>query len=498
MPSAYEPLFAVQVWDQGEELLEDGKLTCLQKQNHIIEAEIQDDIIAHVQVCFDTLQMHCDCDDAKSGRNCAHMAAVCHAHDRESNDSGRKERRNCEWHHHMARLLDEDDNVIDMRAFIDRLHLYLMKPVHRMVDRCSSFDNYLDLYAFLLDTPMNSTPWQRLIRECIAQLSNIRKYALHTQEESGNGTDQGSIHKEMVDMAFLYVLDDYHYREFDRNALKYYFNEAEDALCLSQYIKKVAYDHEEVYVEYIFDRMQENAMSEEIIADFCVDHVKEKKARQWLMKYYRKSDQAEKGIRFLEDYCFSHARNEDNIAAEQMELFLFYIQAKRHATRNAYYPTILKERKIDKITLFAKMRELMSSEEWRQQGRKWMVEYMGKASEDIQMELILATRSTDLLLKRLLPCVKEVRLQRYYPLLYTYDRGIFAYMIAIQLKEMIKKDYEPSLILTHLQECFPQGERDMEVLKRVLVHVKLESQKKREVMRTLEYLEDHLYENCDE
>ena len=62
MPSAYEPLFAVQVWDQGEELLEDGKLTCLQKQNLIYEAEIQDDIIAHVQVFFDTLQKNCEFD----------------------------------------------------------------------------------------------------------------------------------------------------------------------------------------------------------------------------------------------------------------------------------------------------------------------------------------------------------------------------------------------------------------------------------------------------
>lgn len=498
MPSGYEPLFSVPIWDQGEDLWAEGKITLIQGEGSRYEAEIRDDETAHVRICFAPLQMQCDCAYAKTGRNCAHMAALCQRYERDVNDRGSKVRRECEWHRHMALLLDEEDDVIDMRAFIDRLHLYLMKPVHRMANHRDSFDDYLDLYAFLLDTPMNSTPWQRLIRECIMQLSNIRKYALHTQEEIGQEGDNGRFDKLMADMAFLYVLDDYHYRQFDRNALKYYFNEAGDALCLSQYIKQVAYDHESAYVEFIFETMQKNGEDEVVIAAFCEKHVKEKKPRLWLMNYYRKSNQAEKGIRCLEEYCFTHARAADNIAAEQLELFLFYIQAKRHAPRDAFYPIILKERSIDKIALFAQMRSLMSSDEWRERGRLWMLEYMAKASEDIQMELIMATRSVDLLLKRLLPCVKEVRLQRYYPLLYSYDPGIFAYMIAVQLKELMRKECDPALIFTHLRECFPQGECDSDMIKRILIQIKTKIGKGRNAVRALAYLEDHLHEINEE
>lgn len=114
------------------------------------------------------------------------------------------------------------------------------------------------------------------------------------------------------------------------------------------------------------------------------------------------------------------------------------------------------------------------------------------------MELIMATHSADLLLKRLLPCVKDVRLQRYYPLLYTYDPGIFAYMIGVQLKELMKKDCEPTLMFTHLRECFPPGECDLDMIKRILIRIKTEIRKGRNAERALAYLEDHLYEINEE
>lgn len=489
MPSICEPFFDGPTWDQGEDLLACGKVMSIIKQPHTYTAQIQDGALLHISIQFHPLNMSCDCLIAAQGKHCMHMAALCHLYEQDHEELAMIQRNHRPWHCEMADILNEMDEVINLEAFLSRLHSYLIKPIHHMKNLNDSFADYLDLYAYLLDTPIKSRPWQRLLRECITQLANIRNYGRNLQVTKE--TQMLMFYHEEADMALLYVLDDFHYHPLNSRVLFTYFNDPKDMICLSDYIRKIKYTHNTEFVQFCFTLMQKFAVSETDLAAFCIIHTDVKEPRRWLIDYYRRNKQMDEGIHFLSDYCL-HKGTEHDIAEEQMELLLFYAEAQKHAALEQYYPLVLHADGLDKIELFVRLRQVMNPTQWQKWGRIWMLDYMKQLDESAQLELIKATKCADLLLSRLLPCAKEIRIVPYYELLKQYDQGILCHLIAVQLEELIQKNADVEHIINHVSGCFPAGQLEIGMLKSILIQLRWKLEKQRSTTVLLDQLEDQI------
>lgn len=492
MVSNYKVFFNDMIWSRGNAYYAAGKVLSIQKSGSNLIAKVQGTSPYFVTFTTDPVSMSCTCPYADDGHKCKHMAAAFIAYENMNKSNveekiGTKRKSisytQCSWYSYVEQSFNKKGTMHNISLFYKGIENYLYEIGQAQI---RSSDTYVkDLFLLIQFVEKFIVGYYYGVRDlydgCIQKLNNLRTF--------GNTRSKDQIDKEMRSLLLHASSED-----LMVSIIENYVNQEKDYSTIEQFLTGIKYTN--TLINTIMEILQRHNVDKEKLEEFSLKFNTSLQARSWLIHYYKESNQYEKGIHFLESYCYSDAKINQDTHMELYALFQFYTKCNHITSRDALLELLLKNRKVDKAGLFKTLKAGMDEYTWHSSGKTFLRNWAKGKNEETCYRVFNETDAADLMFEKLInDGFTTYTLRKYFPLLSSYDEGIVYSMYKLTLKHKI--DTQPSSIqwiLSNFYDDFPKTKNATEALKMILVEMQNEYQGDHKVRMALESLEETLYE----
>lgn len=483
MEREFQKHFSHDIWQEGISCVKKKQVKQMKNSKSYVDAVVEDQKEYHVHITKQPLKMKCTCDYAQEGNRCRHMAAVLLAYEviqkkKQKEVKAPKTYKDTSWYAFLKRGLNHKGDIIDDYNVYQAAKRYLETPLEQL--SCDMDDYLEDLVLLLLfiANKMRSYRRESMLSLCVQAIAQNAHHNIRC--------------KKMVDQMIYALMRKVNDKPLNDLLLKEYFNEKEDYLNFIVYAKKAGIIIQ--YVSILISKMKAVGSDPGDIEALCSSCIVHKQARDWLVSYYKETKQYEKGIQMLEHYCSTLAPKNESITKEQCDLFVLYSLANRTVSRNELFQMLSKDRHIKKSDLFVALKDSMSEEEWKNQGKDYVRNWCQGKSQSTCFEIYQRIDAADLMIEDLLTQGWSIQvLNKYHSFLVKQDPGlVYAFYYGV-LKDMIQRRAHIPIKYEFLYD-YPNSKEFIYALKVMLVKLQKEFSHDHTIIELLEEIEESYYE----
>lgn len=485
MVSEYKVLFNDEIWKRGKAYFDAGKVRSLKRIGNRNVADVVGTETYRVDFTVNPISMTCNCPYARDGHRCKHMAAAFIALEQNNKVTKTKESTKTspieknQWYAYIEKSIDRRGDIRDVRLFYSGLKAYFSSLEQSNKQSIKDFNELLQLLEF---SKKDKYGWGQhsLISQVVERLATIRISVDKTQRLSLDDKINKAIKK----------IDNFHFFE---GLINHYYIEDDDYLTLITLLNQ--FNTTSQFIDEALSSMVTHGLAKSSIETFCNAFPDNNAAIEWLTKYYKESEQYEKGIKLLETIIVAVNRSDKDKIFAQTNLLWFYAKADRISSRNDLIPILFRQRGANKLHIFSILKETMSKQEWKSKGKPLLKQWTtGKG--DTSYSVFKAVDAGDL-------CFEKMMMEGYsidfivdnFTFLSNYDEGLVFALCSNYLKTQFEKHPQSAKwMLSDLLYQFPKTQNAIHGLKVMIIGLEEEFKNSDMIRIALEECEERLYE----